>query len=483
MSRLARAHGRRCASPAHTQRTAIRVAAFLVALALASLWLAAATPSEGGAPVAHAAERGLFDYSFAQHLDDDALRAAGLRDFTHLHTRWLRIDVLWSSLEPTRGAYDEAYVAQLDAAADDLHAAGISLLFTLSNLPGWAQDHSYDVPPGSAYPIRDDAVDDFGRAGEFMAAHFAGRVRALECWNEPNLLTFLYPQRTADDPWFAPRMYLRMLKAFSAGVRRGDASMLVVAGATAPVGSNDRNRTSPQRFARFLAGQGAAEYFDVYSHHPYTPGGTPDPDPEAAPADPLKTVTLRNLPTLLRLFPTKPFYLTEYGYNTSYTVSFGLVVTRVRQASYLRRAYAYVKRFKQVKMMVWFLTRDYRPETLPPEYGTYTGLREAEGERKLSWFAFSGGNVLTIAAPARYRPGHAVPIAGRLTNGATGAVSGRRLLLQSRRLSGSAWRDLGGATTATDGSYRFTVKPAGSRAYRVVWRGVKTSPSRTVRRS
>ena len=126
----------------------------------------------------------------------------------------------------------------------------------------------------------------------------------------------MYPQRTANDAYFAARTYLRMLKAFHAGVQRGDPDVRVVAGATAPIGLNDSLRTSPQRFARFLKGHGAGAYFDVYSHHPYTPGGTVNSAPDGRPNDPSTTVTLYNLRTLLRLFPSKPFYLTEYGYNT-----------------------------------------------------------------------------------------------------------------------------------------------------------------------
>ena len=435
----------------------------------------------GGAPDARAAERALADFRFESSLADQAVRTSTIGDFSDLHTRWVRLDVFWSAVEPTSGVYDPIQLALLDASVDELRAAGIKVMFTVYGLPVWAQDHSYGGFSGAAQPIRDDALDDFGRLGEFLASHFSGRVRALECWNEPNLWPFLYPQRTADDAYFAPRLYLRMLKAFYAGVQRGDAEMLVVAGATGPLGPNDRNRTSPQRFAAFLADHGAAAYFDVYSHHPYTPGGSLHPQPEAAPSDPTTTVGLQNLPTLLRLFPTKPFYLTEYGYNTSYTVVMGITVDQTRQAEYLRRAYAYVARYRQVKLLCWFLVWDAAPlDGKPHEYGFYTGLRNVNGDRKLSWFAFAGGNRITIDAPSRARLGRVIRIGGKLTNSSVGALSGRRLVLQSRRLGGGSWRTLGDATTGRYGTYHIDVKPAGSRVYRVVWRGVKTSATRTV---
>ena len=115
-----------------------------------------------------------------------------------------------------------------------------------------------------------------------------------------------------------------MLKAFHAGVTRAGTGVRVVAGATAPVGLDDIYRTSPQRFARFLQRAGAGRYFDVYSHHPYTPGGSINTAPGQPPNDPSHTVTLYNLRTLLRLFPKKPFYLTEYGYSTQPSLMFGL---------------------------------------------------------------------------------------------------------------------------------------------------------------
>ena len=304
------------------------------------------------------------------------------------------------------------------------------------DLPEWAQDHSYGGFSGAALPIRDDALDDFGRLGEFLAAHFSGRVRALECWNEPNLWTFLYPQRTADDAYFAPRLYLRMLKAFHAGVQRGDPDMVVVAGATAPLGPNDRNRTSPQRFARFLADHGAAAYFDVYSHHPYTPGGSLHIlSPRLRPATPPPRSACRICRRCCASSPASPSTSpsTPTAHATPYM--FGLTVTPTLQADYLRRAYAYVKRYKQVKLLMWYPDAGHgaRNRTSAGVRRTTRALRKVDGDRKLSWFAFAGGNRITIDAPSRAPLGRVIRISGKLTNSSVGALSGRRLVLQSRR--------------------------------------------------
>jgi len=231
-------------------------------------------------------------------------------------------------------------------------------------------------------------MDDYGRVAELLARRYRGQVQALECWNEPNLWTYLYPQRVARDRFYAARVYLRMLRAFHAGVHRSGAPVRVVAGVTAPVGLNDVYRTSPQRFASFLRSAGAARYFDAYAHHPYTPGGSVYAAPGRPPNDPTTTVTLYNLRALLRLFPRKPFYLTEYGYATRPTAAFGgFAVTEKQQARYLREAYRLAASYGQVKLMVWFLLRD-QGATDGPGTGVFSGLRRTNGERKPAWYAF-----------------------------------------------------------------------------------------------
>ena len=287
-------------------------------------------------------------------------------------------------------------MARLDALVGDLRAARVKVILTTSSMPAWATDTYWwtHPPAGHAqgprgfYPIRSDRLRDYGDLAEFLARRYKGKIQALENWNEPNLWPYIYPQRTADDPYFAARVYLRMLKAFRAGVKRAGTGVRVVAGATAPVGLNDRYRTSPQRFARFLRRAGASRHFDVYSHHPYTPGGSIDKAPDRPPNDPTRTVTLFNMKTLLRLFPKTPFYLTEYGYNTRPNQMFGIAVTERAQARYLRTAYKYAARYPQVRLLAWYLLRDWRPETGQADAGVYTGLRRLDGTRKPAWYAF-----------------------------------------------------------------------------------------------
>ena len=270
-----------------------RLDRLLAAAALAgSLLVLCATLA---APAQAGVAKGVCSPQLESEPGESTARAGLVREIGRgLGADWVRISVNWAALEPTRGEYSPAELARLDALVRDLRAARVKVILTTCYVPAWAtRSYWWTHPPAGLpdgpqpfYPIRDGALRDYTRLGEFLARHFKGRVQALECGNEPNLWTFLYPQRTASDPYFAARVYLRMLKAFHAGVARARTGVRVVAGATAPVGLDDIYRTSPQRFARFLQRARAGRYFDVYSHHPYTPGGSINPAPEPAPQRP-----------------------------------------------------------------------------------------------------------------------------------------------------------------------------------------------------
>ena len=77
---------------------------------------------------------------------------------------------------------------------------------------------------------------------------------------------------------------------------------------------------------------------DAYAHHPYTPRGSKRVAPDQLPNNASRCVTLGNLSVLTKLFPTKPFYLTEFGYNTQHSKHFGVAVsTPTRRATFARR--------------------------------------------------------------------------------------------------------------------------------------------------
>lgn len=456
--------------------------------ALAGVAMGSAAPVAGAATV-------------LRGIDDGALPglAAGARDQhldqikNGLRASVLRVDCQWPLAEPARGQYSDAdgsgYLALLEQTVADAHTLGLKVIVTMDFVPKWASDPAYwSDPPAPSYgtgyqefyPMTQAALADYQAFARHLSTALAGEVLGYEAYNEPNLWVHLYPQRTDTDPRFAADEYLKYLEAFGAGVKAGDPGALVIAGSTAPSGSDDDFRTSPQTFAARLKAKGAGAYFDVYAHHPYVPGGAPDMDPGLPPQFPTHTVSLSNIGTLLKIFPTKPFYLTEYGFSTEPSLAFGPPVTEAQQAAYLTKAYALAGRHSQVKMLVWYLLQDTSPTGKPTSpLGWYLGLRRVSGTAKPAWYAFARGNHITLAAPARARRGSRILLRGRFTCASIGGVSGVRLLVE-RRVGAGRWRVLRSVTTRAGGAYAVRVTLGVTQRLRVVFLGVVRSRQRLV---
>jgi len=481
--------------------TLLALAALLAGAAL----VAVAAPTQAQA---HTVARGLADavtFDFTDWTDNEAHALHELA--AKLNAKYVRFDVYWNQAEPEKGVFAEnaekiGYLDNVVKAVDAADDEGLKVIIVTYRVPKWASNRAFWNDPNlfsrgkdsdgycNYYAPSADGVAAFGEFGQHLSKLLTGKVAAYEPWNEPNLWVYLYPQTYGGDDAYAVHRYAAMLKAFHDGVAIGDPGALIVGGCTSPIGdplgTDGRSRTSPQGFAQALVqtdvgGVKATEFFDVYDHHPYTPGGSKDMRPEAAPSDPKTTVQLKNLSTLHSCFPGKPFYLTEYGYNTSTSLVFGGArVSQVEQAAYLKRAYAYAARFDWVKLMCWYQLKDFSPTNkATDDRGIYMGLRTLSGSAKRAWYAFARGNHLTIKAPSGVRYGSTASLTGRLTCATVGGIKGRPLVVQAYRPS-TGWRTLKTITTAKDGYYRTSVKPTSTTTYRLTWKGVVTSTTRKV---
>ena len=453
--------------------------------------------------------RGIIDYRLEESQVDPNAATAMVAEMgpDRLRSKWTRVMVHWATMQPVApgtayaadadgDGYADAYVDQLTTILDQLSAAGMQIILTPVDTPKWAVDSAWESKPPAGYqknkyypfyaPDMDNVTvkGQFAALGTYLARKYAGTVRYFECWNEPNQGLYLYPQTPASVTKGGAAIYLKMLKAWYAGVNRGSSGAVVIGGATAPRGRGDIGSTPPQAFARYLKAKGAGAYMDAYSHHPYTPGGSTRVKPGQMPNNSARAVTLGNLGELTRLFPKKPFYLTEFGYHTQYSHWFGVAVSKADQARYLRQAYAYVKRYRQVKALLWFMVDDFSPTGGGADKagdGVYMGVRTDKGVRKPSWYAFAGGNVLTLAAPGGVKAGVSFEVSGKLTYRSPEAAVSQTLTLQWRAPSSATWHSSATLHSAADGTYSHTLKQSKTRVYRVVWGGVCESAARTVR--
>ena len=412
---------------------------------------------------------------------------AVVREFaTRLGADVVRVNLRWSESEHRRGVYDEDYLGRALRAVREIRAQGMRAAVVVFQPPRWASDRRFWGRPvhgdragvyQTYYPPSLDSLDAFRAFAQHLTEKLRGQVLTYSCWIEPNLWTYLYPQRTASDPGFAAHRYTRMLAAFSQGVRAGDRTARVAAGETSPTGDNTRFRTSPLRFARQIREAGAGPYFDVFAHHPYPAAGNGDISPNAVPRDPTHTVWLANLPTLLRVFPQKPYYLSEFAYSTAYSILFGVSVSESQQASYLQAAYRIAATYPQVQMLTWFPRRDHSDGgTYADRMGVYCGLRDLRGSRKRAYYAYAGGNHLTMTPAAAVRRGSVLALRGRLTSDRMGPLASKALVVMARR-PGRPWVVVTNTRTRSDGTYAVGLRPQCSATWRVRWTGVVTSPA------
>jgi hypothetical protein len=424
---------------------------------------------------------------------DPLLRTASIGDVrTDLRADWLRLEVFWRNGEPRQGVYDNVYLGDIAATCQEAHDAGLKVMLTFFRVPQWASDSTYwDRPPWGMpkgyqdyYVPKDTSLVSFQSFVGHVATLCRGNATAYECWNEPNLWLSLYPQKTADDPQYGARKYLEILKRFRAGVKNADPDGQVVGLALGPYGDNSMARTSPQRFASQCAQLGAGQYMDYISHHPYQTGVNCRFPPEKMPLFHDRGVSLANLNAVIKYYPGKPVYLTEYAYNVKYcrSIGGGGGVGLTHQAEYLKRAYAYAARYPRVKAMFWFLLRD--------ENDWSSGLRATGadgtpyGAAKPAWYAFSRSARITLSKPPRtVAAGSAVRLTGRLSyrplGGSSVGVARKRVDVQ--RLRGGKWIRVRGVITGADGTYVAIVHPTASSKYRIQWAGVANSVRRQIR--
>jgi polysaccharide biosynthesis protein PslG len=321
-----------------------------------------------------------FHAGWTTYTDED--RIAVLDRLAAAGVDWVRIDVGWCSIEPSRaGERAGWYVENLDMAVDAARERGMEVLMTLWCTPSWASSAEGSEYVTRAAPPEDD--DDFRRIAAWAAAHWEGRVSAWEIWNEPDLPAF-----------FGGNVgrYVRLLKAGHAGIKAGDPSAQVVLGAPVP---NDVD------WLKALYERGAAPYFDVMATHPYSVPLNKPPEMDDGTFAGLPSVDA--VKRLMRKYGDgdKPIWFTEFGWSTHENdgdeSKWQKGVTEEQQADYIARAVRYIacKRPYVEKAFIYVerdrpLPRDPDPHT---EHVSRFGLLDENLEPKPAYFSLA--SVLT----------------------------------------------------------------------------------------
>ncbi|TQR88681.1 cellulase family glycosylhydrolase [Mycobacterium hodleri] len=208
-----------------------------------------------------------------------------------------------------------------------------------------AKDHGMGVlaevdstPPGGVAPGTPNGgnTPDPAKFAAFMSkfvTKYGETVSAYEIWNEPNGILSSNP--------INPAAYAALVKAAYQAIKPLDPTATVVAGAVGHVVSFGNITMDPVDFVKAMiaADPTIGQYFDALSYHPYDVSlpfsqGNIDPNSGWWASD----TAFNQLKDLVKLFPTKKVWITEFGVPTyTYTDANGVVhtITQDQQEKYV----------------------------------------------------------------------------------------------------------------------------------------------------
>ena len=232
------------------------------------------------------------------------------------HTKWLREEFDWATIEPAPGQFDFSYYDHFMLLAAQ---AGEHVLPVLYDTPAWA-GQSYGTIPTDTTAFSQyvtAVVSRYGAHGSFWAQNptLAGSaIHTWEIWNEPYLAS-------GDANHYDPAAYANLVKATAIAGRAADPTAQFLLAADMQSTRDANGNWQWWVDALYQAVPDLNNYFDGVAAHPYgnfstftaltaTPYGTP-----YASYDNVQRITdIRQ--QFLDHNANKPFWITEAGWST-----------------------------------------------------------------------------------------------------------------------------------------------------------------------
>jgi hypothetical protein len=208
----------------------------------------------------------------------------------------------WAYVEEQAGRYNWVHADQV---VEHANRQGLTLIARLGFAPEWAR------PKGTTPLYLDEEhFADFANFAAKFVQRYAGKVRYVIIWNEPNLsLEWGYAPVDA-------AKYAAMLRTVYPAVKAANPAVQVLAGALAPTLAppESTDGVNDLVYLQQLYDAGGAAYFDILAIHAY--GWHFDPDEPAAP----DLINFRRVELLRAIMErngdgAKPAMITEAGWN------------------------------------------------------------------------------------------------------------------------------------------------------------------------
>jgi len=242
---------------------------------------------------------------------------------------FVRMDFLWSDLEPREGQFD---FTKYDNLVAILAEHGLGILGLLHYNPAWRHGPWNAAPDPAAYE----------RYAHAVVQHFKGAVAYWEIWNEPDHPTYWQPQDEL-------QAYCKLLKRIYPVIKALDSQCQVLMGGLANVQSPNLERLYE------LAG---GKSFDIVNIHPFV-------SPLADDAIGLLRRMVDDTRATMQRHGdgTKPIWITEIGCPGSSENStwwLGQCPTETQQAEWTMAVSTEALQWNNVEKIFWAFFRDTR---------------------------------------------------------------------------------------------------------------------------
>lgn len=319
---------------------------------------------------------------FLDRVVDDGQLQQSVRMLHEAGFGWVRQLFSWAEIEPeAKGRFWDPKTGRSswdkwDRIVDAARGQGLAVIARVERPPNWSRrDNRHPERPP-------DNLDDYGDFIAQFAAHFKGRVRYYQVWNEPNRY----------EDWgyqpIDPPAYVRMLKLAYRRIKAVDPQAVVLSAALTPTTERSAKNLDDLVYLQRMYDLGARDFFDVLAAQAYGLRAGPD-----GPADALARLDLRQawrslardgntnfsrVALVRRVMErngdaSKPIWATEYGWNAlppdwrGNPSPWGSVTPQV-QAAYMVRGYqrAWAEWPWLGVMNAWFFQWVVDPEPADP---------------------------------------------------------------------------------------------------------------------
>lgn len=197
-----------------------------------------------------------FAYGIQAHALGRSNAVPVLERVNDLGFTWLKQQVRWEDMEPSRGNRKWGELDELLALAGQKN---VNVLFSVVASPAWARENGADLTVAGP-PVNN--ADFANYLGSLAGRYCGGSLKAIEVWNEQNL-HYEWGNLSLN-----AQTYVNMLQTASAAIRSNCSSMLIISGALTPAGDNGTVAIDDFTYMESMLQAGMANHVDGIGAHP-----------------------------------------------------------------------------------------------------------------------------------------------------------------------------------------------------------------------